>query len=326
MRFSIVATGAVLALLLWAVPASSNTFSFGSPGGAAVGNGGGSQSNCPSSDAGFSSTQSGGGSSVNFRGQASADVAAFSGAGCDRVFTWTVPYTITRTVGLQPKQPPPPPAMDAMAIVPIQRVSFDISFSGGAGISEFGGFEGAQVFSATVSSLGGHFGAAVLGGAARDNSDGTTTFNNNASRSWDTTTNESGPDVAEISFAFEIPTDYRLWDDFVAPFALDYSDGSQTFVQSFSDTLQVSFRVRAWSRTSGSISTTAGEALACAGLQSNLGAFSFSGNCGSGLTIDGGISQIGTQLVAVPEPTTLVLLGTAIAGLGVFGSRLRRRD
>jgi hypothetical protein len=312
--------GLAAAGLLQTSPALANTFAFGATSlFSSVTNesvGGGSDQATSQSSSSTSST-------ANFRAQASADTAT-SDARRDQTYTWRVPYTITRTVGLVPTPPAP-----AQLVVPIQTVNFSISFSGAVGVSEFGGYEGAQIFNGiSVTSLGGLFSAVTYNGAERNNSDGTTAINGGpTARSYGTSVNFSGAALGEISLAAQIPTDMRVWQDFSSPFAADYSNGSSSWVQSFTDTLEVSFRVRAVSRTSGSISTTAGEAIACAGLNSNLGAFSFSPNCGSGLTVTGSVAASPpTTLVNVPEPTTLVLLGGALTALALAGSRRRPRS
>ena len=84
----------------------------------------------------------------------------------------------------------------------------------------------------------------------------------------------------------------------------------------------MTFRLRAESRPSGSVSTTGGEALACAGQVSPLGGFDLdnAANCGSGFTIAASVSQTGTTSALIPEPATLVLVGSGIAGLVAFGA------
>lgn len=312
-----------VAALLGAPLAQANTFAFGATSlFSSVTNesvGGGADQ---STTQGHSATAT----TANFRAQASADTAT-SDARRDQTYTWRVPYTITRTVELDACCGNGDNGNGADLLVPIQNVSFSITFSGAVAVDEFGGFEGAQIFDGiSVSSLGGLFSSVSFTGAERNNLNGTTTVNRGPTgRNYGTTVNFSGPSAGEISVAAQIPTNYRVWEDFVAPYAVDYANDGQTWVQSFTDTLQVSFRVRAVSRTSGSISTSAGEAIACAGLQSPLGAFALTPNCGTGLTVTGGISQTGTTVVPVPEPTTLVLLGGALAGLVAFGSRARKR-
>jgi len=85
----------------------------------------------------------------------------------------------------------------------------------------------------------------------------------------------------------------------------------------------VTFRLRAESRPSGSVSTTGGEALACAGQTSPLGSFDLdnAANCGSGFTVTATVTQIGTTSELVPEPGTVILIGSGLAGLVAFGAR-----
>ncbi len=314
------------AVLLWAAPASANTFSFGSSSLFSTNNNGTGGNN---SDQNTTQTSSAGGTSANFRAQASADIGALTSAIIDRTYTWRVPYTITRTVTTDACCDPAGPAE---YVVPLQNVSFSISFSGAVAVDEFGGFEGAFMDfpSTTVRSLGGLFGSVDLGGSVtRSNSNGATPVNRGANRSYNTSLNQSGAALGEVDFAFQLPTDYRGWVDNTQPYALGNpaSPDALNLVQSFTDTLEVSFRVRAASRTSGSISTTAGEALACAGLNSQLGSFDLDNNtnCGSGLTINASIVQNGVQTL-VPEPGTLALLAASAVGVAALFGRLRRRD
>lgn len=270
--------------------------------------------------------------SANVRGQASADhgITTNPTAIADTTVTYDIPYTVTRTLSVNDVPPGP-----AVATVPIQSISFDITFSGSAAKDNsqaVGGLGNAVVFTASLTSLTGKFTATNYAGASQLGGGGLAATNftrTTPDPSYATSVNFSGPALGEISFVFEIPTDYRLWMDELAPQALDYVNGPQLVTQSFSDTLRVSFRLRAESRPSGSISVTGGEALACAGQTSPLGGFVLDNNaavnCGSGLTINATSTVTGTQNVQIaPEPAALGLMGLAMLGLAWVGYRSRR--
>jgi hypothetical protein len=254
---------------------------------------------------------------ANFRAQASADTLVSDDAIADVSFVWDVPYTVTRNVTLSGC------CTGAFeATFPLQVVYFGINFSGAAAVSQFGGDEVAEIVSGiSVLSLGSWIAPVSLAGGSRSNSDGSTPVTGLAAADFLTAVDHAGPAASEVAFA--PPADYRAWQDDLAPYALDYGT-EQTVVQSFTDTLRVSFRLRAVSRPSGTISTTAGEAMACAGLQSTLDNFSLLPNCGSGLSIFGAVADFAeeTVVVAVPEPGTLVLAALGAAGIGT-GRRRR---
>ena len=257
---------------------------------------------------------------ANFRAQASAD-ALTSPAIADVQYVWDLPYTVTRNVSISACCPGA-----AEATVPIQGVYLGITFSGAVGVDEFGGDEAAEIFAGiSVVSLGARLSAVSLAGGARSNSDGVTPVTGSGVTGFLTTVNfQDGLDAGEVSVL--LPSDYRAWQDQLPPAAIDYSL-PQTLVQSFTDTLRVSFRVRAVSRPSGSVSTTAGESIACAGLQSGLDDFDLVPNCGSGLTLSGAVGEFGaeTLLVSVPEPGTLALCATALGAIGFWRRRARER-
>jgi hypothetical protein len=255
-------------------------------------------------------------SNANFRAQASADVLLNETAVADALYVWDVPYTVTRNVSISGCCP-----AGAQAVFPLQTVAFTITFSGAVGVDDGSGLEMAEIFDGiSVMSTGGLFTATSFDGDSRTDLDGVTSVSDGTLTGYDTTVNFTGAGVGEITFT--VPTDYQSWVDFLVPQALDYSV-AQNLVQSYTDTLRVSMRLRAES-SSPDIFTPASEALACAGLQSTLGSFDLVPNCGSGLSIAGavGIFDYESILVAVPEPTTALLV---VTGLAAAAAQRRRR-
>jgi hypothetical protein len=332
MRFLLIALG-VLAL---AVPASvqANTINFGAI------NSAGTSCTLAGNSADRSCTHTGSVTngandnvaSANVRGQASADhgITTNPTASADMTVTYDIPYTVTRTLSVSDVPPWP-----ALAAVPIQSISLDITFSGSAAKDNsqaFGGLGQATVFTGSLQSLTGKFTSTNYTGAAQTGGGGLAATNFTRTTpdvSYGTSANFSGPAVGEISFVFQVPTDYRMWTDDVAPLALDYVNGPQVVTQSFTDTLRVTFRLRAESRPSGSVSVTGGEALACAGQTSPLGGFVLDNNaavnCGTGFTINATTTVTGTQNVQIaPEPGALGLFGLAMLGLAWVGYREHR--
>jgi len=323
-----------LALLVMTTSAQANTINFGSPT---------NSSSC--SQAGNAGDRSCTSSVTTNNGanDASASAAVVAQASADQSLTTdptaiadisvsvTLPYTVTRnwftTTG-----PTPYPQL----VIPNQTITLNLNFGGEVSKDNSqvaGGLGQASLIGgATVASA--RFGTVVLGGTINQTGGGglaRTPFNNtvpditgNAGRNFDDTNGEGVGD--EISFAFQIPTNYQDFEDLVAPnlvpflYTTPYSG-----TQSFTDTLTITFRLRAESRASGSVSTTGGEALACAGQTSPLGSFDLdnSANCDGGLTIAASVAQTGTTSELVPEPGTLMLIGSGLAGLVAFGARRR---
>jgi hypothetical protein len=315
----------VASLLLWAGSANAAGFTFNGSGSLSspcslAGNG---------ADRSCSANRSTSSSSFTVRGQSSADHGLTTNptAIADMTITFSIPYTVTRTVFVDHVDGGP-----AEGHFPDVRVNLNVTLSGAAASDNsqsFGGLGNALFTTASFSSskfgtLGTYSGASASGNSnnpfTRTSPDPAINLGINA----------SGPRRSEgDTDTFGIPLDFRAWDDFQAPLndAAQGGDGfyDQDFnvVQTFTDTLSVSFRLRAESRPSGSISATGGEAIACAGLQSPLGSFDLTPNCGSGFVVNASVTETGTTVSAVPEPTTLLLLGLGLAGLTAVGVRKR---
>jgi hypothetical protein len=264
--------------------------------------------------------------SLGITGQASADHGLTTNptAIADITVSYTIPYTVTRdwytTVGPNPQ-----------LVIPNQSILLDLSYSGNTAHDNSqatGGLGNAQMYSLTVTSAA--FGVAVLsdanstsGGGGSET--GPALTDNLPDLGGNLTRNQAGPTV-EINAGFDIPTNYRDWTDLVVPFSSpDVNNNVYTGTQSFTDTLTISFRLRAESRASGSVSVTGGEAIACAGQTSTMGSFDIDNSlaCGSGATINATVTQTGTTSALVPEPGTLMLIGSGLAGLVAFGARRR---
>lgn len=268
-----------------------------------------------------------GAASLAIVGQASADHGLTTNptAIADMTISYSIPYTVTRTWTTTPGPTP-------QLIIPTQQITLNFNLSGevskdnsqttgGLGqalldVSSFNvttGRFGSVSFGADISQTGG-------GGLARSPFNYTVPdITGTAGRTFDGA-------AGEISLVAQLPTNYRDWEDIFAPnLAPTYNWNATGYsgTQSFTDTLTVTFRLRAESRPSGSVSTTGGEALACAGQTSPLGSFDLdnAANCGSGFTVAASVTQIGTTSELVPEPGTIVLIGSGLAGLVAFGAR-----
>jgi hypothetical protein len=317
--------------------ASSNTIVFGSMNSGATGcslSGNAADRSCSHSGS-VTNGALDNAASLQVVGQASADHGLTTNATAiaDIAVQYDIPYTITRTVTITQANF----VGDIVyAVVPTQQILFNATVSGEVSKdnSQVGGGLG-QAFASniTLSSLGGRFSSVSYSGGISQTGGGglaRTPFTiTTPDPSWTTNPNSSGPAAGEISFAFQVPTDYRLWQDLSAPLAYVYGQGPYTVTQSLTDTLRVTFRLRAESRPSGSISTTGGEGLACMGQTSPLGGFDLdnAANCGSGFKVDATVTQTGTTStqVAIPEPASLALLGGGAAGL-LWAATRRRRD
>jgi len=259
--------------------------------------------------------------------QASADhgITTNPTAVADITVSYSIPYTVTRTWTTTPGPTP-------QLIIPTQQITLNLNLSGEVSKDNSqatGGLGQALLDISTGNVTSARFGSVTFG------SDISQTGGGGLARS---PFNVAVPDITgtagrtfdgaagEISLVAQIPTNYRDWEDIFAPNlspTYNWNATGYSGTQSFTDTLTVTFRLRAESRPSGSVSTTGGEALACAGQVSPLGSFDLdnSANCGSGFTISASVTQTGTTSELVPEPTTIVLVGAGLAGLVAFGTR-----
>lgn len=322
MRFRLIALASAVALS--ATAAGANTLNFGTlTNGSVISLTGNAADVSGTTAASVNNGANDNTASANVRGQASGDegLATNPDVVADVLVQYDIPYTVTRVVSVSGDN----------ATFPIQTITFNANWSGSVAKDNSqvtGGLGQAVAFTATLSSLTGKFTAVNYAGASQLGGGGLAATNINATvpdPSYGTSVNFSGPAVGEITLVAQIPTDYRAWSDLLAP--QPTTNGSYT--QSFSDTLRVSFRLRAESRASGSVSTTGGEAIACFGQGSTLGSFALdnngSVNCGTGFDITASVAQSGSQVVqVVPEPATALLIGGALAGLAAFGSRKRK--
>jgi len=321
MRLGILASGA-LSLVL-ATPALANTLNFGAPvdgstGGVVSGN---AADISATRTASINNGANDATASASVRAQVSADQGPTTNptAVADMTVTYDLPYTITRVVTITG------PAV-FNANVPLQTITFSINLAGDVAKDNSqlaGGLGQALYTTGTASSLGGRFSSVALDGTVSQTGGGglaSSAVTGSASPSWVTTSNSSGAAAGEVSIVAQVPTDYRLWQDFLPPVVTNVGT---TWTQSLTDTLRISFRIRAESRASGSVSTTGGEAIACIGQKSPLGGFvTDDPRCnGAGISITGTVAQTGTDVVPIPEPSTMLLIGAGLAGVGYVARR-----
>jgi hypothetical protein len=319
-----------LGLLLLAGTAQANTISFGTPVNlsscSTAGNAADrSCTNSASVNNGALDTTA----SAAIVGQSSADHGLTTNATAiaDMTVSYQIPYTVTRT---WTSTTGPVPQL----VIPTQQITLNLNLSGEVSKdnSQVGGGLGQallDVSSFNVSTT--RFGSVTFGVDRSQTGGGglaRTQFNDTVPDISGTAGRTFDGSAGEIVAVINIPTNYRDFVDLdgsVFPAPNGWNSTPHSGTQSFTDTLTVSFRLRAESRPSGSVSTTGGEALACAGQVSPLGGFDLdnAANCGSGFTIAATVTQTGTTSALVPEPGTLVLIGSGIAGLVAFGARRR---
>jgi hypothetical protein len=317
-----------LGVTLLAGTAHANTINFGSWTNSSVcSQSGNSADRSCSSTATVSNGANDNTAYANIRAQASADQGPTTNptAIADITVSYSIPYTVTRTWNTTTGPTP-------QLVIPTQQITLNFNLSGEVSKdnSQVGGGLGQALLDVSTGNVtSARFGSVSFG------SDVSQTGGGGLARS---TFNVATPDITgvagrtfdgsagEISLVVQIPTNYRDWTDIFAPNlypTYNWNSTPYSGTQSFTDTLTVSFRLRAESRASGSISTTGGEALACAGQTSPLGSFDLdnSANCGNGFEVTATVTQTGTTSALVPEPTTLVLIGSGLAGLVAVGAR-----
>jgi len=267
-------------------------------------------------------------------GQASADqgVAGVDpDAIVDMTVSYVIPYTVTRTWTTTTGPTP-------QLIIPTQQITLNLNYGGevskdnsqtAGGLGQALATNLTNNGAVTVSSA--RFGTAIMGSVVSQTGGGglaRSPFNFTVPDISGTAGRTFDGSAGEISLVAQIPTNYQDWTDMFLPNlypTYNWNSTAYSGTQSFTDTLTVTFRLRAESRPSGSVSTTGGEALACAGQTSPLASFDLddAAACDSGLTITGTVTQTGTTSALVPEPTTMLLVASGLAGLVAFGARRR---
>jgi hypothetical protein len=331
MRFLSLALG----LLLLASTAQANTIVFGTPvNNSSCSTAGNSADRSCTNSASVNNGALDTTASAAIIGQSSADHGLTTNATAiaDMTVSYQIPYTVTRT---WTSTTGPVPQL----VIPTQQITLNLNLSGSVAKdnSQIGGGLGNALLDVTSFNVSTTRFGSVSFGVDRSQTGGgglaATNFNDTVPDITGTAGRTFDGSAGEIVGIINIPTNYRDFIDLDGSVWGPYppNDGwnstPHSGTQSFTDTLTVTFRLRAESRPSGSISTTGGEALACAGQTSPLGGFDLDNNaavnCGSGFTINASVLQTGSTSALVPEPGTLVLIGSGVAGLVAFGARRR---
>jgi len=325
-----------LGLLLIATTAQANTINFGAPtNNSTCSQTGNSADRSCTNSASVNNGANDATASAAIIGQASADhgITTNPTAIADTTISYSIPYTVTRTWNTTTGPTP-------QLIIPNQTITLNLNLSGSVAKdnSQATGGLGQALLDVTSGNVStGRFGSVSFGidrsqtgggGLAATNfNDTVPDITGTAGRNFDDFTGELDD---EISLVAQLPLNYQDWEDKFPPnLSPTYNWNATPYsgTQSFTDTLTVTFRLRAESRPSGSVSVTGGEALACAGQTSPLGGFDLDNNaavnCGSGFTITATVTQTGTTSELVPEPGTLMLIGSGLAGMVAFGARRR---
>jgi hypothetical protein len=323
-----------LGVTLLAGTAHANTLNFGTPVDSTTCSVGG---NTGDRDCSHSASINNGANdataSAAIIGQASADQTLTTDptAIADMTVSYVIPYTVTRTWTTTTGPSP-------QLIIPTQQITLNLNYSGEVSKDNSqttGGLAQALATNLTnngaVTVTSARFGNAIMGSVVSQTGGGglaRSPFNFTVPDITGTAGRTFDGSAGEISLVAQLPTNYRDWTDIFYPNlypTYKWNSTAYSGTQSFTDTLTVTFRLRAESRASGSVSTTGGEALACAGQKSSLSGFDIddAANCGSGLTVTGTVTQTGTTSALVPEPTTVLLVASGLAGLVAFGTRRR---
>ena len=321
-----------LGVTLLAGTAHANTINFGTPvNGSSCSLGGNAADRSCTSSASINNGANDATASAAVVGQASADhgLTANPTAVADITVSYSIPYTVTRTWTTTTGPTP-------QLIIPTQQITLNLNFGGEVSKDNSqttGGLGQALATNLTnngaVSVSTGRFGSVVMGSVVSQTGGGglaRSPFNFTVPDITGTAGRTFDGSAGEISLVAQIPTNYRDWTDIFAPNlypTYNWNTTSYSGTQSFTDTLTVTFRLRAESRNSGSVSTTGGEALACAGQTSPLGSFDLdnAAACDGGFTVNAAVTQTGTTSQLVPEPTTLLLVASGLAGIVAFGAR-----